>query len=80
MIPSVDSQVRQLVENIFNLKINLSIHDKMPKQAGIADCGVFAIATATSLLYGIKPNKYTQSLLRSHLIKCFENFNFVPFP
>jgi len=77
---TVDSQVRQLVENIFDLKINLSIHDNMPKQAGITDCAVFAIATATSLLYGIKPNKYTQSLLRSHLIKCFENFNITPFP
>ena len=52
----------------------------MPKQAGTTDCGVFAIATATSLLHGMNPSEYTQSLIRSHLIQCFETLDLTPFP
>jgi len=50
-------QVRQLVENICGSEISINIHDEMPKQTGTTDCGVFAIATATSLLYGTSPLK-----------------------
>jgi len=45
---TVGSQVRQLVENICGSEININIHDKMPKQAGTTNCGVFAIATGSN--------------------------------
>jgi len=43
-------------------------------QPNYSDCGIFAIAFATSLLFNIKPNKikYEHKLMRSHLIKILE--------
>ena len=43
-------------------------------QSGRADCGLFAIAFATALLNGLHPGGYyfDQSLMRSHLLNCFE--------
>ena len=45
---------------------------EVQKQMGAMDCGVFAIATATSLLFKV-PIAFTQSLARLHLIKNFFN-------
>ena len=46
------------------------------------DCGVFAIAFAVSLLFGLKPNtiKYDHSVMRQHLIKIFETNIIEHFP
>jgi len=43
-------------------------------QPNFNDCGVFAIAFATSLLFNIKPDKvkYEHKLMRSHLIQMLE--------
>ena len=35
----------------------------LQKQQGVVDCSIFSIAIATSLLHGIIPGPYTQSLL-----------------
>lgn len=53
-----------------------------PKQFGTNDCGVFAIATATLLANGGNPEGivYNQTVMRNHLIMCFENFKLSPFP
>ncbi|KYN14475.1 hypothetical protein ALC57_13321 [Trachymyrmex cornetzi] len=58
---------------------------KFPKvqcQPNCNDCGVFAIAFATSLLFNLKPDKvtYDHKLMRSHLIKIFETNIIVHFP
>ena len=45
----------------------------LQKQQEDLDCGVFSIAIATSLLLGIILGPYIQSLLRPHLIQCFDN-------
>jgi len=51
-----------------------------PKQDGIADCGLFAIATCVSLSScGILPKQFDQSKMREHLVECFENLNLIPF-
>jgi len=44
------------------------------RQPNYNDCGVFAIAFATSLLFNIKPDKvkYEHKLMRSHLIQILE--------
>jgi len=51
-------------------------------QPNCNDCGVFAIAFATSLLFNIEPNKvkYEHKLMRSHLIKIFETNVIEHFP
>ena len=52
------------------------------KQSGSADCGVFAIAFATSIALGKDPSKniYTQSLMRKHLADCLIHTSFKLFP
>ena len=44
-------------------------------QKGAFDCGLFAIAFATSLCNDEDPSKveYQQKLMRSHLAECFNN-------
>ena len=51
-------------------------------QRGGADCGLFAIAVATSLGYGDDPAKSTfqQENLSEHLLKCLESGNLTIFP
>ena len=52
------------------------------KQAGGDDCGVFAAAYSTSLVYGQDPSGYVynQKMMRKHLIKCFDERMIQPFP
>ena len=52
------------------------------KQKGTSDCGLFAIAAATSLCYGISPQYCTweQEKMREHLSECFETGDLVLFP
>ena len=53
-----------------------------PKQEGSKDCGLFSIASATSIAFGLTPNKqkFKQQSMRAHLVKCFENNKLIPFP
>ena len=51
-----------------------------PKQEGVTDCGLFAIATCVALANGQQPYNYLQSCMRSHLINCIENGKLVVFP
>jgi hypothetical protein len=47
---------------------------KMQEQAGLSDCGVLAIAVATSLSFGEGPTvvRWEQAKMRPHLIECLE--------
>ena len=51
-------------------------------QSGQADCSLFAIAFVTALSHGLHPGAYIceQNLMRSHLLKCFENGKLSMFP
>ena len=52
------------------------------KQKGQSDCGLFAIAFATSLAHLQDPasKTYDQAKMRTHLIHCFETQSMTPFP
>ena len=62
-------------------EINSVIVD-VQQQANSIDCGVYAIAYAVDLLFGFDPSviEYDERALRPHLVKCFENQWFIPFP
>ena len=65
-----DAEVRQVVKNIFPAARNSSfVMAKIQKHKGNCDCGVFAIAAATSLAYGINQVNcdFLQSMIRQHL-------------
>ena len=55
---------------------------KMQQQMGGSDCGVIAIAVATSLCNGEDPTtvRWKQCEMRHHLINCFEANRMTPFP
>ena len=52
------------------------------QQSGGSDCGLFAIANATELCFGLQPSHsvYNQSSMREHLINCFSHHKLLPFP
>uniref|UniRef100_A0A1X7UDU7 Ubiquitin-like protease family profile domain-containing protein n=1 Tax=Amphimedon queenslandica TaxID=400682 RepID=A0A1X7UDU7_AMPQE len=76
----IDDRTAKLINNMTHGKIHSShVHSKLKKEGG-TDCGVFAIAIATSLLYNQSPLKFQQPQMRHHLILCFENNSLVPFP
>ena len=76
----IDASTMALASSIFEENVNVSIVPQVQKQEGDVNCGAFSIAIATSLLYGLSPGPYEQSLLRPHLISCFENKVMTPFP
>ena len=52
------------------------------KQKGSDDCGLFAIAVATCLAFGILPEEcsWEQDAMHNHLCECFEKGFISPFP
>ncbi|CAF3460435.1 unnamed protein product [Rotaria sp. Silwood2] len=56
--------------------------ENVQQQIGGNDCGLFALAFATSLCHGTSPSMlfYNQSLLREHYVQCIENNKIEPFP
>ena len=70
---------RDVAEN--NGSITMEYMD-VTSQEGHNDCGLFAIAYAISLLYGLNSTlfKFKQEDMRWHLIHCLKNGTLVPFP
>lgn len=58
------------------------IFPTVQKQPNFIDCGVYAIAFAVSLLFGMKPNeiRYNHDAMRNHLATMFETFTIEHFP
>ena len=76
----ISEETKTLIFNIFQSKqLQVCQFPEVQKQMGAMDCGVFAIATATSLLFKV-PVVFTQSLARLHLINNFEQLSMQPFP
>jgi len=76
----VQSQIACIMKTPFR-QINAHFID-IQRQSGTSDCGVFAIAFATSLCFGQQPEllSYNQPLMRQHLMKCFEAGKMELFP
>ena len=58
------------------------IYPHVQQQSGTCDCGLFALAFATCLVNGIKPETqmFKQDLMRQHLYKCFQEGKMSMFP
>ena len=61
----IDDSTISLFNLMFSKNITVTV-TPLQKLQGMVDCGVFNIAIATSLLHGLIPGPYTQSLLYSH--------------
>lgn len=81
---SVPSDSAASIADIFHTSadsIQVNLMD-VQKQCNGSDCGLFSIAFLTALCYGDDPTtvSFHHSLLRSHLIRCFEAKIMSPFP
>ena len=58
------------------------INEKVQRQVGASDCGLFSLAFATDLCHGLDPVhlKYDQGAMRQRYVNCLENGAMVPFP
>ena len=58
------------------------INEKVQRQVGANDCGLFSLAFATDLCHGLDPVhlRYDQGSMRRHYVNCLENGTMVPFP
>ena len=80
---SIDKDTKQAILNMFKKVGQVKINSvNMQTQRGGTDCGVFAIAIATSLGYGDDPTKlkFQQENLREHLLKYLESGTLTIFP
>lgn len=77
------SLVDQLMKLLHSDKEEISFHSMhIQQQVGVSDCGVYALAVATSLCYGEDPTiiEWTQSQMRAHLVTCLQSDEMRPFP
>ena len=75
----VDADTTKMIHELFsNSQIKLQ---KVQKQQGSDDCGLFTIAFAVSLARKTDPSKicFIQLLMRAHLINCFQEGQFISF-
>ena len=58
------------------------VNEKVQKQLGSSDCGLFALAFATDLCHGLDPTNrsYDQQMMRQHYVNCLEGGMMSPFP
>ena len=81
---SLDATTERMIHNEFQSPGVKSVINTIlfQRQKGDKDCGLFAIACATSIAFGIDPakQKLGQDSLRSHFIECIKEENFSLFP
>ena len=70
--PSSEQQIASIMNTQYN-QLKVDFIDAQ-RQSGPDDCGLFAIAFATTLCNGKQPESmfYDQQKMRSHLLSCFE--------
>ena len=82
---SLDEETKATISQLFKSRSTSCLVKKVirpQKQMGIKDCGLFAVAFATSIAFGFWPAKqrFQQQSMRAHLVSCFENKKMIPFP
>ena len=76
---NMDSSTLDLLNSMFEEDVTFSNVEQLEKQQGDVDCGVFCIAIVTSLLHGLTPTQYNQSLMGHRLVHSFEAKTIQPF-
>jgi len=60
----------------------IKVVKEVQKQETGAECGLYAVANATSIAFGMDPTKlvYNEARMRAHLVHCFSQKDLEPFP
>ena len=80
---SLDHTSAVMIKDFFRCSLsNIKAVAVQKQRPGSNDCGVYAIANATTITFGEDPVsvKYDQSVMRSHLIECFTSKKMEFFP
>ena len=80
---SVEEETKGVVMNLFHLSDDPNFQVvETQKQVGSEDCGLFAIATTTAILFGVCMTgiEFNQHQMRLHCMKCFDRQIFSLFP
>ena len=83
LFDKLDCETKGVIKKMFALKrAGGIVMIPVQKQQGSKDCGLFAIAIMASLAFNENPScvLYKQNHLRTHLLDCFTNKRFTPFP
>ena len=77
----IDEGTSNIISNVFGpsaVPCSIKIH----KQSGVDDCGLFAIANATTICFSQDPAEmnFDQSLMRLHLAQCIDKKIITSFP
>ena len=81
LFDTIDGQTVDVVSRLFG---SAAIPDMITisKQAGVKDCGVYALANLTALCFKMDSavTHFNQDLMRLHLVQCMESGACMPFP
>ena len=79
---NINPDVQKFLVDILQLESGNIYMPACHRQPDNSQCGVFAIATATALLFGQDPSGicYDLKLMRPHLIECLDKQHLKPFP
>ena len=75
-------KIQKVILNLFDESKTSIVQVSVQRQAGGNDCGLFAIANATSVLFGddVAKLRFKQHEMRTHLYNCFIANALKPFP
>lgn len=74
MKPVITQEIQELAQNLYGPNLNRITNMPVQQQTNGSDCGVFAVAFATCLVYGQNPCNVTFDVpkMRPHLIQCLK--------
>lgn len=78
----IPQEIQELAENLLGPNLNSITSIPVQQQTNLSDCGVFAIAFATCLVFGQHPSQVTFDIprMRPHLIRCLQAGSMHLFP
>ena len=79
---TVNENTKKVILNLFDESKTSIVPISVQRQAGGNDCGLFAIANATSVLFGgdVAKLRFKQHEMRTHLYDCFVANALMPIP
>ena len=77
----VNSHCEKQIASLLSRKSVRCVVDTSQRQSGVTDCGLFAIAAATSCCFGdFASGRYDQAAMRGHFQGCVRRGVMTPFP
>ena len=78
---TVDEVTKQVILNLYHPRAAITVVNSQ-KQEGASECGLFALANATAIAFGLDSSNinFNQAAMRAHLVQCFKEGKMALFP